>query len=87
MTLREALCRLWLYRQRLQGAGKAKARECRDATLAGLIKGLNILLLNQSQNLMAVLLGILATADMYPEVTAVGGLHNELIIVSVGLEP
>lgn len=35
---------------------------------------------------MAVLLGILSTADMYPEVTTITGLHDELIKVGVMLE-
>lgn len=48
---------------------------------------MNCLLLCYSQNLMAVLLGILATADMYPEVSTVTGLHDELVKVGVGLEP
>ena len=36
---------------------------------------------------MAILLGILAAADMYLEVTNVGSLHNELVEVSFGLDP
>lgn len=45
------------------------------------------LLLSLSQNLMAVLLDVLATADMNPVVATIGGFHNELIEVGVGLEP
>lgn len=47
----------------------------------------NRLLLSQPQNLMAVLLGVLATADMNPVVAAVGGFHDELVVIRVGLEP
>lgn len=42
---------------------------------------MNSLLLCQSQNLMAILLGVLAARNMNPEVTTIGGLHDELIKV------
>lgn len=45
------------------------------------------LLFSQSQNLMAVLALVLAAADMDPVVTTVGGLHDELVVIHVGLEP
>lgn len=45
------------------------------------------LLLRQSQNLMAVLALVLAATDMDPEVTTIRGLHNELVVIRVGLEP
>ena len=45
------------------------------------------LLLCQSQNLMAIFLNVLTTTDMYPEVAPVGGLHDELVVIRVGLEP
>lgn len=48
---------------------------------------MEILLLGQSQNLMAVLLLVLATRDVNPEVATVGGFHDELIVIRVGLEP
>ena len=47
----------------------------------------NRLLLSQSQNLMAVLALVLAAADMDPEVATVGGLHDELVVIRVGLKP
>lgn len=45
------------------------------------------LLLGQSQYLMAVLALVLATRHMDPEVATVGGLHDELVEIRVGLEP
>ena len=36
---------------------------------------------------MAVGSAVLAARDMYPEVFAVGGLENELVIISVVLQP
>lgn len=45
------------------------------------------LLLRQTQNLMAILALVLAAADVDPEVATVGGFHDELIEVGVGLEP
>ena len=42
---------------------------------------MNSLLLCQSQNLMAILLGVLAARNMNTEVTTIGGLHDELIKV------
>ena len=35
---------------------------------------------------MAVLALVLAAADVEPEVMAVGGLHDELVVIRVGLE-
>ena len=43
------------------------------------------LLLGKSQNLMAVLVIVFATADMNPEVTIIGGLHGQLVKVDVVL--
>lgn len=48
---------------------------------------MEILLLGQSQNLMAVLLDVLAAAYMDPVIATVVGFHNELIVICVGLEP
>lgn len=47
------------------------------------------LLFGQPQNLMAVLALalVLAAGDMDPIVTTVGGLHDELVEIRVGLEP
>ena len=36
---------------------------------------------------MAVLGLVLAARDMNPEVAAIGGFHDELVEVGVGLEP
>lgn len=36
---------------------------------------------------MTVLALVLATADVDPVVTTVGGLHDELVVIRVGLEP
>lgn len=36
---------------------------------------------------MAIFALVLAAADMDPVVTIVGGLHDELVVIRVGLEP
>lgn len=41
------------------------------------------LLLCQSQHLVSVLLDVSAAADVNPEVTTIGGFHNELVKVGV----
>lgn len=48
---------------------------------------MEILLLGQSQNLMAVLLDVLSTRNMDPEIATIAGLHDELVVIRVGLEP
>ena len=45
------------------------------------------LFLHVADDLVAVLLGVLATAHMYLEVFVIGGFHDELVKVAVGFYP
>lgn len=52
-------------------------------TLLSIVRAKTNLLLCQSQNLMAVLGLVLATADMNPEVATIGGFYDGLIKIDV----
>lgn len=47
----------------------------------------HLLLAHVAEDLMTVALGVLTTTYMDPVVATVGGFHDELVEIRVGLEP